>query len=126
MSPKDFTSTEDIIRYHRGHYFDKDTMRFFRSRVLSPAFPGRDEVYFVTSEQFVSYSTGTIKPRMYTVRAFNPVTDNIRTVQPFNELSRYKALRIARELAETVGVATAGHKEGQIPPGHISDEAWSQ
>jgi len=100
MTPKDFYSTDDIIRHHRGHYFDKSTMRFFRSRVLLSAFPGKDEVYFVTSEQFVG-STET-KPRRYTVRAYNPVTDNIRTVEPFNQLSRYRALRIAQDLAETV------------------------
>jgi len=95
-----FYSTQDIIRVHKGHYFEPGTMRFFRSRVLSYAFDGKTEVYFVTSEQFVG-STMT-KPRRYTVRAYNPITDDIRTVPPFNELSRYRALRIARELAETV------------------------
>ena len=101
--PQEFTSIDDVIRYHRGHYFDKETMRFFRSRVLSQVFPGKEEVYFVTSEQFVG-SNGIPAPRMFTVRAFNPETDNIRTVEPFNKLTRYKALRVARELAETVGI----------------------
>jgi hypothetical protein len=104
MTTKDFTSIEDVIRYHRGHYFSKGTMRFFRSRVCSQVFPGETEVYFVTSEQFVG-SNGVAAPRKFTVRAFNPETDDIRTVQPFNELTRSRALRIARDLAETVGVA---------------------
>lgn len=101
MTTKDFTSIQDVIRYHRGHYFDKSSMRFFRSRVCEQVFPGETEVYFVTSEQFVG-SNGVANPRKFTVRAYNLVTDNIRTVQPFNELTRFKALRIARNLAETV------------------------
>jgi hypothetical protein len=99
MTPKEFTTIEDVIRHHRGHYFDKNTMRFFRSRVLPYVFPGAREVYFVTSEQFVP-STGIPEPRRYTVRAYNPETDDIRTVNPFNAMSRSRALRIARDLAE--------------------------
>lgn len=102
MEPIDFRTTEDVIRHHRGHYFDRSTMKFFRSRVLWQTFPGKEEVYFVTSEQFVG-SDGRGKLRAYTVRAYNPATDGIRTVSPFNELSRSKALRIARDLAATVG-----------------------
>lgn len=101
LKPTDFQSTADIRRVHRGHYFDASTMRFFRSRVLLSAFPGKTEVYFVTSEQFVG-SSSIPAPRMYTVRAFNPDTDNIRTVAPFNNLSRFKALRTARELARDI------------------------
>lgn len=97
LAPKDFHSTEDIIRYHRGHYFDKSTMRFFNSRVLSAVFPGKTEVYFVTSEQFVG--SEYTAPRAYTVRAFNPETDSIRTVEPFNKMTRYKALSAAKELS---------------------------
>lgn len=97
-----FYSTQDIIRQHKGHYFEAGTMRFFRSRVLSDCFEGKTEVYFVTSEQFRG-SDGVCAPRKYTVRAYNPETDNIRTVPPFNQLTRYRALRIAKDLAETVG-----------------------
>jgi hypothetical protein len=103
MKPNEFHSTQDIIRMHRGYYFERGTMRFFRSQVLSPCFPGKDEVYFVTSEQFVG--SAVTMDRKYTVRAYNPQTDTIRTVPPFNQLSRYKALRIAKDLAETVGVS---------------------
>lgn len=104
MKPKDFTTTQDIIRNHRGHFFDKSTVQFFRSRVLWQTFAGKDEVYFVTSEQFVG-SDGVKAARLYTVRAYNPATDNIRTVAPFNKLTRYKALRVAKDLAETVGIS---------------------
>jgi membrane protease subunit (stomatin/prohibitin family) len=105
MEVHEFRTTQDIINAHKGHYFDADTMRFFKSRVLWQVFPGKDEVYFVTSERNTGILSGTNYPRKYTVRAYNPETDNIRTVPPFNELSKYKALRIARDLAETVGVA---------------------
>lgn len=100
-APTDFQSTRDIIRYHRGHYFDKDTMRFFDSRVLLDVYPGKHEVYFVTSERFKD-SVGIKFPRAYTVRAFNPSTDAVRTVPPFNKLTRSRALRIARNLADEV------------------------
>jgi hypothetical protein len=87
------------------HFFDSSTMHFFRSRVLSQTFEGKDAVYFVTSEQFVG--SEHTAPRKFTVRAFSPETADIRTVKPFNELTRYRALRIARDLAQTVGTERA-------------------
>ena len=101
MKSQDFYSSDDIIRAHKGHFFDADSMRFFKSRVCSQVFCGKDEVYFVTSERFVS-STGWTDGRKFTVRAYNPATDSIRTVQLFNGLTRSFAFRIARNLAETV------------------------
>jgi hypothetical protein len=98
MKVEDFTTVEDIIRYHRGHFFTKDMMRFFRSRVLSEVFAGTKEVYFVTSERMDSNH-----PRAYTVRAYNPKTDSIRTVLGFNRLTRSQALALARNLSVTVG-----------------------
>ena len=80
------------------HFFDSSTMRFFRSRVLSQTFEGNNAVYFVTSEQFVG--SEYTAPRKYSVRSFNPESGDIRTVQPFNELTCSKALRIARDLAQ--------------------------
>ena len=99
---------------HGFHFFDSSTKRFFRSRVLSATFPGERDVYFVTSEQFVG--SEYIAPRKYTVRAFNPETADIRTVKPFNELTRYRALRIARDLAQTVGTGRAGFSEEAAKP----------
>lgn len=49
----------------RGHFFfSPDTMRFFRSRILSGVYGGR---YFVTSERFIA-SDGSRPGRRYTVR----------------------------------------------------------
>src|SRR6266581_2767250 len=90
---------------HDFDFFDSSTMQFFRSRVLSQTFEGKGDVYFVTSEQFVG--SEYTAPRKYTVRAFNPESGDVRTVQPFNELTRNRALRIARDLAQTVGTGRA-------------------
>ena len=50
-----------------GHFFDKGTMSFFRSRVESGIYrTGPRTGYFVTSEQFED------EPREYTVRAYKP------------------------------------------------------
>lgn len=79
-----------------GHYyFERSTMRFFNSRVLSRVYEGPGGVYFVTSEQFHG-SSGVSKPRRYTVRKFHPDTADISTFGPFNELSRDRAMRAAR------------------------------
>lgn len=80
-----------------SHYFDRSTMRFFRSRVLPTVFHGPGGCYFVTSEQFTSSTTTA--PRRYTVRKFDVQTANIDTVGQFNTLTRYQALKQARELA---------------------------
>lgn len=77
-----------------SHFFDRATMRYFASRVGSAVYGGR---IFLTSEQFMP-SQGAPNPRKYTVRL---VTDNgdIRTIGPFNELSREDAQRLAKLLA---------------------------
>lgn len=46
-----------------GHWFDADTMRFFRSRIGHKAYPVSDGAFFVTSERYDDDS-----PRLYTVR----------------------------------------------------------
>lgn len=54
---------EDYKRTSSGHFFDENTMRFFKSRV--PWFFAGDgkTAYFITSERF-DYNS----PRLYTVR----------------------------------------------------------
>lgn len=97
-----FYSSADIERAadHAGsHFFDRDTKRFFRSRILADAFHGNGGCYFVTSEQYVG-SDGHKAPRKYTVRKFDPSTADISTFGPFNELTRERALRIARIASE--------------------------
>lgn len=49
------------------HFFDADSMRFFRSRVLDGVYGGR---FFITSEK--NDGPGYSYPRLYTVREFMP------------------------------------------------------
>lgn len=75
---------------HRGHFFDRDTMRSFGSRVLDTVIPaaGGGRSYFVTSERDRSagsfrYSDGTVSPgawggqRRYTVRVISWATGDV-------------------------------------------------
>jgi hypothetical protein len=63
-----FYSVADIereARYAGSHFFDRDTMRFFGSRVLDGTYAGR---LFVTSEK----GPHDDSPRLYTVRVIIP------------------------------------------------------
>lgn len=74
-----FYTTDDIIRSHKGHFFSPDTMRFFRSRVLSYLYCGKRNVYFVTSEKkcFDDFT------RVFNVRRYNPNEDSFETLESF-------------------------------------------
>ena len=54
------------VKSNGCHFFDSDTMRFFRSRLEYPIIQRNGFVYFITSEQFTFEDT--IAPRLYTVR----------------------------------------------------------
>lgn len=72
-----FRTIKEIKQANRasgGHWFDPDTLRFFRSRIDSTVYGGR---YFVSSEQ---YDDST--PRLYTVREAKPDGD-VETVGEF-------------------------------------------
>lgn len=65
-----------IERLHVGHFFSKDTMRFFGSRLVDEVFPSSNGlVFFVTSEK-----TYDGKGRDFSVRRFNLATKDIITV----------------------------------------------
>lgn len=77
---------------HGLHFFERSTMRFFRSKVERGVYQGPGGVYFITSEQFVG-SNGIADARKYTVRRFVPETGECSTVGPFNECSDLKDAR---------------------------------
>lgn len=81
------------------HFFDRATMRFFRSQLPRTGYRGPGGVFFVTSEQFQP-STGPAHARRYTVRKLVGEGD-IKTIGEFNKLTREEATAIARKLAET-------------------------
>lgn len=98
-------SIDDLVRvynsYNMGHFFDKDTMRFFKSRLTS-MFGNKDgEFYFVTSEK-KSFSDDT---RTWTLRKayINAETDkiDIETVSDFCEFSTsYRAKKALEKTLE--------------------------
>lgn len=108
-----YIATDDLRRLNAergGHWFEPSTMRFFRSRVGHLAY-GDDEqrfAFFVSSEQFVSVSSGHAGPRSYSVRVMH-LTDGdgprtmrgqVETVGDFEAYAtRAAAERIARALA---------------------------
>lgn len=94
FDPMGTTEIQAAVKARGSHFFDRGTMRFFRSRVLSGVYKGPGGVYFVTSEQ------GPSGVRRFTIRKFDPVTADIEGFGPFCELTRERAQRIARIAAE--------------------------
>ena len=82
-----------------GHFFDRNTMDFFNSRIESGIYrTGPRTGYFVTSELFEE------DPRDYTVRRYGPENSvpwgGISTVDEFCRMATRSAARdAARELA---------------------------
>lgn len=103
-----YESIEQIREANRErghHFFDADTMRFFRSRVLSRIVDGR---FFVTSEQFVS-STGAADARRYTIREALPDGDVVTAADSFQEYATAaQAYKGAEKLASVSYTERAG------------------
>lgn len=93
-----YVDMAEVRRAHRGHWFDRDTLRFFRSRVAEYGYGSADgaRVYFVSSERFDDRS-----PRLYSVRVCVLATGSIDTVGAFQRFrSRSGADAAARRLAD--------------------------
>jgi len=74
---------KEINKAKNQHFFDKDTMRFFKSKIHSRQLI--DDKYFITSEQF-DYDT----PRLYTIREFDQESGDIGTVGEFQQFRSVK------------------------------------
>ena len=74
-----------------GHWFEPDTLRFFRSKILRTVYQGPGGIYFVSSEQFDDASG-----RYYTVRRFDPTDGSVETFGEFNVLGRASAVTLAK------------------------------
>tara|TARA_Y100000310_G_C20648450_1_gene797994 strand:+ start:661 stop:1047 length:387 start_codon:yes stop_codon:yes gene_type:complete len=74
-----------------GHWFDKETMRFFKSKIGLVRSKG-DDYYFVSSEQ------PPHGPRMFSVRHMDKDGD-IKTIGEFCSLTRYMAEKKVRQLS---------------------------
>lgn len=100
MTKRKYYTIEDIECANKNfgfHFFDKETLRFFGSRILYPTYNGPGGVFFVTSEKR-PYSDD---PRRYTVRQFNPKTRGMETAGEFQGFANAKtAKRWAEKLAK--------------------------
>lgn len=87
------TMADARARYERkgGKFFDRDTMRFWSSRIESGLYKNR---CFITSEKNFD---GT--KRFYTVRQFNEDYSHIFTIGDFNTI---KSKAVAQSIAKEV------------------------
>lgn len=85
---KQFTSMSEVREANKAagyHFFDKATIRFFKSRIEAGPFKAN---YFITSEQFEQ------EPRRYTIRqAF--ANGSVMTVGEFQEYETLKEAKAA-------------------------------
>jgi len=91
----DIDDIKSANRVRGLHFFDRDSLRFFKSRIGSDVYQGPGGVFFVTSEQ----GPHDDSPRRYTVREFHPESGRVEKFGPFNEYTRARAHRIARTVA---------------------------
>lgn len=66
----------DVSRQHGNHFFDPETIAWFRSEIVDKVFG----VFFVTSEQFDDES-----PRLFTIRRIDWDNGTISTVGKFQQ-----------------------------------------
>lgn len=101
---------DDIKRTNRsadGHYFDRDTMRYFRSRVSDRVHEGPGGVFIVTSERCVMSWRNYEGPRLYSVRRVMDGGAQIKTVGEFQCYKTSKSAHLhAASLASGNGVPT--------------------
>jgi uncharacterized protein (DUF1330 family) len=95
------TDIKEANREAGFHFFDRDSMRFFDSRVHN-VYQGLGGVYIVTSEQ--CHMAGRSEPRRFTVRQFQTATADLDTIGSFQGYSdihdaRNEAKRLARSQA---------------------------
>lgn len=94
-----------------SHWFDPDTLRFFKSRVAREAYLGADgRWYFISSEQ------GPRMPRKYTVRAADDGWVHIESFGGFQAFeTRAQALTGLRHALELASMPKAA-QEAQVQP----------
>lgn len=82
-----------LRRQHEGHFFDPDTLSFFRSKIGDTVYGGN---MFITSER------GARGPRVYTVRRVTKGGDIVTVGEHMDYSSKAQAVRaIARIMRQT-------------------------
>lgn len=98
-----------------SHWWDRDSMRFFGTRVSGDTYEAKGSVWFVTSEQ-PPYGR-----RMYSVRRYDMAGNDIHTEGDFASYkSRSGALAAARRLAG----GNAAIASGQLTPVTALDQMY--
>jgi hypothetical protein len=83
-----------------SHFFDADTLRFFRSRVSDVVY-GSGPFYFVTSEEFIGMR-GDSHGRFYTVRKWDKAEPSM--VETIGEFQQYRSRSAAHKAAARMAV----------------------
>lgn len=83
---KTIADARAVNRAKGFHFFDRNAMRFFSSKVESQIL---FEKYFTTSEQFVREYPRTSEPRKYSIRSIDWETGNVDTWPDHNGFQAY-------------------------------------
>lgn len=92
---------KDYYTKTRGHWFDEDTLRFFKSRISESLIYADKLILFVSSEQ------GPNGIRRYSIRQYNTKTGNIDTIGL--GFQGYKTAAAAKRAAQII----AGRVQGE-------------
>lgn len=88
---------KDYYHKTKGHWFDKDTMRFFNSRLSDILlYLGTDKILFFSSELGPNQAM-----RMYSIREYTVSTGAIETIGV--GFQGYKTLAAAKRAAQILG-----------------------
>lgn len=85
-----FKTLAEFKAVYTGHFFDKKTMKFFRSRIESGLIKG---VYFITSESDMRDTE-----RFYNVRSIGQLESGEYTVNSIYEFNKIKSKERAKEI----------------------------
>lgn len=88
----DIDELRELVTRSGSHFFDRDTLRYFKSRIDCYTFTAPDGWYFVTSEKHEIAFSRICEPRLYTVRCLRIVTKEDGTNDlALVELERFQA-----------------------------------
>ena len=97
---KFITKDELITEYNRlkpkGHWFDKDALKFFNGRVANSAYLLDATYYFISSEKYFEDAR-----RFYTIRSMSSHTADINNIGGFQQ-HNYSSAR--KTLAAILGI----------------------
>jgi len=94
------SDVKECAKVCSSHFFEKDTMRFFNSRIGDSAYyDGRGGAYFTTSEK------GPDGRRGYSVRHYNPERCGVDTVGKFQG---YHSMAAAQTAAKRMASKSSG------------------